>query len=222
MRGGGALIGMMVVAGCAAPHAFGVVPLDPGSYGLTVTSRSLGAAAELALGEATGFCARQGEQTQLLRTRINPGDYQVVFRCVGAVPLAGRRGPSGDDGGPAPQDAPILRGQAFATQAAVPLPRAVPPAAPPPGYAAGLGPSGLPVVPPTLGALRAVARPVPPREEPVFAPMPSSALLPVAAPRSFEGLPSVTGLPGGPPPRALTPLPPIGEPPLGFWDLRRN
>ena len=266
MRGGRALIGMLAVAGCAAPRSSGVVPLDPGSYGLTVTSRSLGTAAEMALSEATGFCTRQGEQTQLLRTRINPGDYQVVFRCVDAVPpahLAGRaggRGSRGDTGGPAPETAPILRGQAFAAQAAMPMPQAPQPVALPLGHGAGLGPSGLPVQPPTLGALMAAARPAPLRDpvalspasfgpsplpagmqpyrvpeplapppvplqsplaglpaarrsEPVFAPLPASALVPVVVPRSFETLPSVTGLPGGPPPRALTPLPPIGEPP---------
>lgn len=253
----------MVVAGCGAPQSSGVVPLEPGSYALTVTSRSLGTAAEMALSEATGFCTRQGEQTQLLRTQINPGDYQVVFRCVGAVPPAGRaggRGPGMDFGGPAPDNAPILRGQAFAGQGVVPLPQVPQPVALPVGYATGRGPSGLPVQPPTLGALMAAARQAPLRDpvaappsafgpsplpagmqpyrvpeplappppllqsplagqpggrssEPVFAPLPASALAPVAAPRSFESLPPVTGLPGGPPQRPLTPLPPIGEAP---------
>ena len=259
MNGGRALAGVLFVAGCGAPHSPGVVPLDSGSHELTVTSRRLGSAAEMALSEATGCCTRQGEQTQLLRTQINAGDYQVVFRCVRAVQPAGRaggRGPGVDYGGPAPENAPILRGQVFAGQVVAPLPQAPQRMALPVGYAAGLGPSGLPVQPPTLGALMAAARhaplrdpvaalpvasgppplpagmqpsqvseplappqsplagpPLMPRNEPVFAPLPNSALAPVAAPRGFESLPPVTGLPGGPPQRALTPLPLIGERP---------
>lgn len=74
-----------MLAGCSATRSSGIIALGQEMFGTTVTSRDLAAAAEKGLTDATLFCNGQGRQTQLLRTQINPADYQLVFRCVGTA-----------------------------------------------------------------------------------------------------------------------------------------
>lgn len=226
------VIGSSILAGCAAERSSGIVALADGSYRVTVASRDLGGATGRALGEASSFCGSRGSQAQMLQRQINPADYDLIFRCAdSAAPLR-------------PGAAPILI-------AAVPGGQAMPPAT---------RASGLPPEPSTLAALQAAA--VPPRGSrlppaPDLPPLqPISASLAAAPgampalvamrevppqprpPRAYENLPPVTGMPGGPPARALTPLQPIAgpvlagppprqgaadpTPPFAFWDLRRN
>lgn len=206
------LAGAVVLAGCASPRSSGIEALEPGRYGLTVTGGDLGAAAAQALSEATGFCNRQGRQAALLQSRINPGDYRLAFRCQDEVdPAALRRGP-GDDG--PPPAAPIHAGPAPApaAPARADTPRRTAPMA-----------SGLPPQPPTLGALAAASRPLPP--EPAMppprrdlfrrlfstddrlAPDPASARVP----DPVWATPAAPPVPGQ-----------MAVPPAGFWDLRRR
>lgn len=227
-------IGIGLLAGCSGQHSSGVTPLADGAFRLNVASRDLGGATQQALGEASAFCGSRGGQAQMLRRQINPADYDLVFRCAdAAAPL--RSGA-----------VPILLGSAapVASAASVAMQRGV-----------------LPGEPPTLAVLQAAASsrlpPMPelpplepvsvPYQGPAFAPLPPgagaapdfSAVPPRApVPRAYESLPPVTGMPGGPPERALTPLPPIAEPvlagplprrgaasptpPSAFWDVRRN
>ncbi len=226
-------IGSSILVGCAAERSSGVVALADGSYRVTVASRNLGGATGRALGEASAFCGSRGSQAQMLQRQINPADYDLNFRCAdGGAPLR-------------PGAAPILLGGA---------------APPGPAMLSPARSSGLPPDPPTLAALEAaVPRPagsrLPPVPElpplqPIFAsqtaaPVPTPALVAMREvppqprpPRAYENLPPVTGMPGGPPARALTPLQPIAgpvlagppprqgaadpTPPSAFWDLRRN
>ncbi|MBL6077174.1 hypothetical protein JMJ56_04090 [Belnapia sp. T18] len=230
-------IGMGLVAGCSAQRSSGVAPLADGTYRITVASRNLGGATQQALSEASAHCGGRGEQAQMLRRQINPADYDLVFRCANAATPS--RGGA----------APILLGSAAPAGPAVP---------------AMMQTAVLPAEPPTLAALQAAAgsrlppvpdlpplQPLPQVDRgPVFAPLPSVqnaaptfSIVPDApprasVPRAYESLPPVTGMPGGPPQRALAPLPPIAEPalagppprqgaasatpPSAFWEARRN
>ncbi|WP_143021059.1 hypothetical protein [Belnapia rosea] len=218
-------IAVVVLAGCSPPRSSGVTPLADGSFRLAVASRDLGSAARQALNEAAAHCGSLGRQAQMLRRQINPADYDLIYRCAdGAAPLQAGA-------------APILLAQPM------PAGPAALPAVLPTGRA-----SLLPAEPPSLAALTGgpVAPASPPAaavssgpifSEPVFAPVPDVSPRP-PAPRSYEALPPVTGTPGGPPQRPLTPLPPIAEPalagppprlgaasatpPPGFWAMRRN
>jgi hypothetical protein len=231
-------IGMGLLAGCSAQRSSGVTPLADGSYRVTVASRNLGGATQQALSEASAYCGGRGSQAQMLRRQITPADYDLVFRCAdAAAPLL-----SGA--------APILLGSAASVAVAT---------------SAMARPGILPAEPPRLAALQAAApssrlppvpdlpplRPVSLQNPgPVFAPLPAvrnatPAFAPVPevlprppVPRAYESLSPVTGMPGGPPQRALTPLPPIAEPalagppprqgaasstpPSAFWGIRRN
>ena len=228
------LVGASILAGCGSERSSGIVPLADGSYRVTVASRDLGGATGRALGEASAFCGSRGSQAQMLQRQINPADYDLNFRCAdGAAPLR-------------PGAAPILLGGGVPTGLATPRPARGP---------------GLPTEPPTLAALEAAAVPRPvgsrlppvpdlPPLQPIFAsptvaPSPAPALVAMREvppqprpPRAYESLPPVTGMPGGPPTRALTPLQPIAgpvlagppprqgaadpTPPSAFWDVRRN
>ena len=230
-------IGMGLLAGCSGQRSSGVMPLADGTYRLIVASRNLEGATQQALSEASAFCGSRGGQAQMLRRQINPADYDLVFRCAdAAAPLRGGA-------------APILLGSAAPVAAPAAMQRGV-----------------LPGEPPRLAALQAGAVPIPassrlppmpelpplqpasaPYQGPVSGPLPTQlsaapafSAVPPRAPmsRAYESLPPVTGMPGGPPERALTPLPPIAEPmpaglpprqgaassmpPSAFWDVRRN
>ncbi|WP_052214668.1 hypothetical protein [Belnapia sp. F-4-1] len=229
-------IGIGLLAGCSAQRSSGVAPLADGTYRVTVASRNLGGATQQALSEASAYCGGRGEQAQMLRRQINAADYDLVFRCANAA-APSRSGA-----------VPILLGSAVPamTQTAV-LP-AEPPTLAALQAAAVPAPAGfrLPPVPdlPPLQALPQAERgpvfaPLPPLHNaaPAFSGVPDASPRP-PVPRAYEGLPPVTGMPGGPPQRALAPLPPIAEPalagppprqgaasatpPSAFWEARRN
>ncbi|MFL1462784.1 hypothetical protein ACI6QG_11310 [Roseococcus sp. DSY-14] len=87
------VLGMgLLAAGCAGGgESSGVVALGPDVFVIENRGGLLPGVVERTLEEAAAFCGAQGNQAEMLTTRVNPQSYQVAFRCMGrlgAVPVA--------------------------------------------------------------------------------------------------------------------------------------
>lgn len=217
MRAVGILVaGAALLAGCMSAQSSGVVSLGPDLLGVTVASRDLAGAASRAMGDAAGFCASLGRQTELLKTEVSPADYRLTFRCNGVpqpalVRLPGV--PTGLSSTPAREDirlpswADTRQGTGSTRLPATGHGRAVAPAT------RAAAPAADDVRLPTLASTRQRIGAVPllPTADPEPTAPSLPALSPVAGPPAdFQRLP---------PPGRLVPAS-MAVPPVGFWNLQ--
>lgn len=221
--------GLALLAGCTSVGSSGVIAMGPDTYGMKVTSRNLGGAAEKGLTDATTFCNSQGRQTQLMRTQITNEDYQLIFRCVGGAPQLPAAQPVQPAvptiaGVPIPNpNAPTLPGPAFTQRPIVPADPILARAAARPAIAANgpilLPPAAEPPPPrtlPPLGAtpLASTLQPLTVRPPSINTPPQPALESPVAIPageRSWFSRTLGFWRSEEQPTRAEAPLPPAGQ-----------
>lgn len=216
--------GLGLLAGCAtAPlqrEGGGVVPLQDNSFIIESRAGWPAPLVERSLNRAVAFCAATGSQTEVQSSRVDPGGYSVVFRCIppGDVARAARPGESQisrvvlspQEASPTPLvlSAPLPRRDLPPEEASVRL-AAIPPMMAPAG-ARALSPGNPFAAPaPTLVPIAVVPQPV--------ASMPVSRMPAPAMPVQLAPPPAAapsSGLPG-----ATVPLGAV--PPASFWQMAR-